>query len=120
METTIPPARIRFWVYANGTYSRVTLRADQSLEHCEGGPTDEGFHYAASTWWYDRDAGLLRRNYYSRSRDCDGLYEDHAEMVCPIADLAAHDGYSAPWIKLPLWQLRDEYRRDHSAERAGY
>ena len=77
----------RFWAYVNGGPVKITLRPGQSLEHCEGGATDEGFHVEHVKWEYPDDEPIVYRIWCSDGRDCDGRLTHSGEDVCPVERL---------------------------------
>lgn len=118
------PANARFWVWHNASWVKLTLRPGQSLTAYEGGPTDEGWSYEAST--YTHDGEQVTAAYDSQALDCDGRLDRYAESHCPLADLAVRDMYEVcpasenKGIMSPDWQRGSASQRDYEAERAGY
>lgn len=114
----------RFWTFWRCGWVKLTLRPGQSLSASHVGPTDEGYHGEAETWTHDGE--IVRSEYTSWGRDCDGRHESGGERVCPLEKLKAANmflqfdieenrGIFAPW-----WQDADSYHRDYTAEAAGY
>lgn len=115
----------RFWVYVNSGWVKVTLRYGDTIEHREGGPTEEGYH-VCHMWW-THNGMWVRRNVDHDARDCDGRYmrrhEDFASLVelgeLPLdPDLSSAEDLKD--VSRPRWQGEESFYRDHTAEAAGY
>lgn len=107
----------RFWAWINGGPVKLTLRPGQRLEHCEGGPTDEGWHLDSTAWEYAEDEPVIYREWCSDGRDCDGRLTRGGEDCCDVASLEA-DADGEVW---PQWQEhRDHGVYDEFAQAAGY
>jgi hypothetical protein len=108
----------RFWDCVGYGWVKITLRPGQQLHHSSGGPTDEGYHWVASTWEHDHDQ--VRMIEASRSRDCDGRLDTYTEHVCPLAELNAKPWDPSPSGRIPKWRRVNSSQRDYAAEAAGY
>jgi hypothetical protein len=114
----------RFWTFWRCGWVKLTLRPGQTLSASNGGPTDEGYHGEAEVWTHEGD--MVRSEWASWGRDCDGRQEAGGEHVCPLGKLRARDmveAFDVPenrGIFAPEWERADAWQRDHSAEAAGY
>jgi hypothetical protein len=118
----------RFTAYINGDYVRLTLKPGQTLNHHEGGLTDEGYSHTHTSWSYD---GLhVTRDSHNDSSDCDGRLTSSHEQSCPVGLLRAHRADYGFWSDtgecwskgppMPEWQHEGSDRRDYRAEAMGY
>lgn len=115
------PRTVRFAVWENQTWSRIGLTDGQQLEHTEGGPTDEGYSWENTTWI--REGDIIRREYTSTARDCDGPLEHRQDSECHIDEAESdyhEDIETGEIIMRPNWEKVSSSRRDHYAEAAGY
>jgi hypothetical protein len=71
-----------------------------------GGPTEEGWNREDHRIIYDPHDRSISRSRHSQEKDCDGHFEDLAELM--------YDRPTQTWTKV------NELQRDHEAERAGY
>jgi hypothetical protein len=110
----------RFWVVVNGDYVKLTLSPGAELVHSSGGPTEEGWRRETEWWGYDADEARIEHAYWTRERDCDGLFESSGESSCPLAESAMVPGYDDLAVLLPHWQNCESRQRDYQAEAAGY
>lgn len=109
---------VRFWIYWNCP-TKITLKPGQVINICQGGPTEEGFHYHSETYTYDVEYGKVYRETNGISRDCDGRFEQHCTEVCGVEDLKLmHNDYVD--IDYPKWEDVEHSQRDYSAEAMGY
>jgi hypothetical protein len=87
---------------ATGATVTLTLKPGATLTHVSGGPTEEGYYRCETVYAYTD--GIVYRDTYTDSRDCDGRYSMHtAEQLI--------DG---------KWERVNASQRDYSAEAAGY
>ena len=114
--TTFTSTTVRFWVWHEGSYTRLTLHADKPVTHHSGGPTEEGYSYSTTT--YRLEGGMVTVEHDSTSSDCDGRLDGYHSMECPVADIAAHSYEGEQGT--PLWSPVEYSQRDYAAERAGY
>jgi hypothetical protein len=116
------PRNARFWTCVNAGLVKITLRPGQTLRHCQGGPTDEGWSRHAITWTYEDDA--VKRVIVDEGRDCDGHTSNVWEEYCAIDRLnLGSEPYGlgdCQGIHYPDWEELDHYCRDQYAELAGY
>lgn len=110
------PKVVRFWMWHNGGYVRLTLRDGQSLSWQTRGPTDEGWHAEGETWRYE--CGVVLNEMWTDGVDCDGRLSTESEFVCPWTDLAAH--VTPDKVGTPKWERASAGQRDYSAEAMGY
>jgi hypothetical protein len=111
----------RFWTYANGGWIKLTLRPGDTLAHCTGGPTEEGWERRSET--YEFDGRHVRREILSEGRDCDGYLSRFVSQECPLARLAAVEvepDYAPPGGFRPDWVDADAEVYDEQAVLAGY
>lgn len=59
---------------------KFTLKPGQSLEHWQGGPTDEGYSFIAFVLTHHRD-GMVTASQTSGGRDCDGEHRYYRDLV---------------------------------------
>lgn len=113
---------VRFWIYWNGTYSRVTMRPGGTFELSQGGPTDEGWNWTRERYTFDGE--VVTSECADEGCDCDGRLDRYSEWVCPVSDLAIRPGHEdyeeSRGLMLPEWQKASAYQRDYAAEAAGY
>lgn len=108
----------RFWEYCGDSWVKITLRPGQQLHHSRGGLTEEGYHWATTTWEhaYDRVVQVD----VTQARDCDGRFDTYAEYTCPLEELNSKLWDPSPSGAIPNWQRDNSHQRDYSAEAAGY
>src|SRR5258705_11914841 len=106
----------RFWDYRNGGLVRIKINAGQTLRHCEGGPTDEGFSYNAVAYTYDADWQTIDCESMSWGRDCDGQTEHSSTSKCWVIDLAKGYHDAELGVNFPAWEQGKASQRDYSAE----
>ena len=120
--TTIKTAR--FWTHINGGMVKLSLQDGQAVATCNSGPTEEGYCSECSSW--TREGNLIRLEYASDGRDCDGRSSYEATARCYVSELARTECYSrerdqfGATIRLPEWQHYDARQRDYTAESMGY
>ena len=123
----------RFWVYWNGSYTKLTLQPGESVELWTSAPHDEG--YSSNSVTYSHCGHTITESYHSASRDCDEPMEHFNERFCnfyylkvipatvPFVDDNGLTQYRPdPQTMLPDWeQVKGARRqRDYFAEAAGY
>lgn len=111
---------LRFWVYINGGYVRLTLPpGGKVVGHVKCDDADgEGFSRTVETWQrHPALHGYVLHEISERGRDCDGGYSRHSKAICAYASLAAHH-YAG--MALPYWVWSEIGQHDHRAEAAGY
>lgn len=113
---------LRFWVFLNGGYVRITLPPGDKVVgrvKCDdaGG---EGFSRNVQTWErHPEMRGHVLRKVTESGRDCDGPYRTGYEMACSY-DRLARILCTFTEARTPDWQHLDSYQRDYAAEAAGY
>lgn len=110
------PKVVRFWIWHNDGYVRLTLRDGQSLMWKSRGPTDEGWLEQGEMWRYDD--GVVLNESWTDGVDCDGRFSSGGEWMCPWTDLATH--ITPDKVGTPLWTRVSYSQRDFSAEAMGY
>jgi len=123
MQTT-KNTNVRFWQWHNDGWVKLTLRPGQELSHTVSGGTEEGYRSEWTTWSYDGDQGVVYLIESSRERDCDGLYDSHAEYACNVTDVAKWESAvfdpNEETHKTPVWQRFECGQRDYTAESMNY
>ena len=113
----------RFWIYCNGGPVKLTLKPGQTLEHCEGGRTEEGYDWTSTTWTHAGDEPCVYREWHREAIDCDGRLSTGGADCCGILELASGnepyigDDDPAIWhgVRWPNWHghtaepVYDEY-----------
>lgn len=115
------PKNLRFWVYVNGDFAKLTLQPGQSLSHWEGGPTDEGWISETTQWVHEGDH--VSRDYYCRQSDCDGRHDGGNVCVCSADDLFANEPFDCDdaAVMLPSWAKQENHPvYDQYAQMMGY
>ena len=113
----------RFLVFINGDDVKLTLRPGQTLEHFQGGATDEGWSSEFESWTLSDDGDELRREYVTDGSDCDGRLSHYATAYAstdPDSFHAGHDPYKQRPALFPYWTEASREQRDYAAEAAGY
>ena len=110
----------RFWEFVNGDAVKLTLKPGQTLEHYQGGRTDEGWQSTATTWSLDADGRMLRREITSDGADCDGRLTSGCDSIAPADPAGFVPMYYTPQLRRPDWRDAGGWQRDQYAEAAGY
>ena len=105
---------VTFNAWVNGEIKEIIV-GSKPVTFESGGPDDEGFEYVSDE--YVLENGVVIRNTYTESRDCDGRMSSHVRSVCPVGRLSVREFEGD---KLPDWERSDASQRDYSAEAAGY
>lgn len=121
----------RFWIYANESWVKITLRPGQSLSWSYGGRTDEGYSYHYET--YESDGETVECLITDTGRDCDGRLDRYWRGEVAIKDLppahlrdaiepidADQPSYGMRPVHRVQWQEAGACQRDEYAEIAGY
>lgn len=114
----------RFWVWHNGGWVRLSMVEGDVLETSTGDDTDEGYQCESVVWTHEGD--VIRQEYTSWGRDCDGRHEYSCTMIAKIDQLAARDletdeeSTEFAGIFLPIWEKESSGQRDYAAEAMGY
>jgi hypothetical protein len=113
-------ANARFWICLNGDFVKITIKSGESIEYSNSERTEEGYTSEWISWYHDGDRVV--REYATRSRDCDGLFDTHGSDYSPLSDLHAFAAYGTddPDVKMPEWRRLGYGQRDHTAESMGY
>jgi len=131
------PPNARFWVYPRcGSPVKLTLRPDQELTVYYTWSHEEGWSAEGYTWSHEGDH--LREEHFTDGCDCDGRLSTTTIRTCRLARLVEIEPYcetsldytvmselEAAWegVRWPDWQRQPfpgSYRRDYTAEAAGY
>jgi len=108
----------RFWVYINGTWSKITLTQERrNLHHHKGWDHDEGWSSEFHQWKLDDD--FVTEYICDDGCDCDGRLTRCSDWICRVEDLhksPREDGA----IMTPRWIEEGAYQTDQYAEMAGY
>ncbi len=109
----------RFWHWHNSSPVLIKIEAGQTLHHCMGGPTDEGYRSEANVWSFDGD--VLVCEWGSDESDCDGRLVHDGEVWCDVSTIRSGyvDGDHAG-VVYPKWEQGRRTQRDYTAEAAGY
>ena len=122
---------VRFWIYWNGCYSKITLRDGQTINLQDGGPTDEGWRTECHSYSYDAAARMVYSTIDVAGSDCDGPHGSYRDFECSVDDLQAREAESVAYSTDPLevptelparphWRKTSDRYYDQFAEAAGY
>jgi hypothetical protein len=121
------PPNARFWVFASGSWCKLTLRPGQRLRRFYACRTDEGWHREETSWFYAHDEGdgdsCIAQSHYEEGMDCDGPYEHYARSYCEVGELKAQEHEcceSGEVYQIPEWRGTVRHQRDRYAEAMGY
>ena len=103
-----------FLIYWQGSIKPIVLRPGESCELSHWAPHDEGWSSEGVTFTHEGD--VIRREWGTDGRDCDGRMTRGGEDICPLDQLQAREayGFDLPF-RLPEWQeestapVYDEY-----------
>jgi len=113
----------RFLTFTNGSDVKLTLKPGQTLEHCQHGPTDEGWFSDFESWSLSEDGDTLRRENISDGSDCDGRLTRCNTAYASTDPATFHTGYD-PYknrpAMFPYWRDGESEQRDQFAELMGY
>ena len=104
---------VRFRVWHNDQYTKLTLRPDQTLEFGRSERTEEGYSWECDRYTYDAETETVTHEAFEGGRDCDGYSSEKWIWTIPAKSLTLRDSFSA-WVKVEHGQ------RDMTAEAAGY
>ena len=107
---------VRFRVWHNGQYTKLTLRPDQTLEYGGSHQTDEGYSRQYDRYTYDAGTQFVTHETGGGGRDCDGYSSEKSVWVIDAKSLTMFLNPAASG----LWRKIDHRQRDMSAEAAGY
>jgi hypothetical protein len=107
---------VRFKVWHNGQYTKLTLRPDQTLEFGGSYRTEEGYHWEYDRYTYHSQAKTVTHEFAEGGRDCDGYSSEKSVWVIDAERLtmAIHPALGMFWRRIEHGQ------RDMTAEAAGY
>ena len=126
MET----CKIRFWVFINDDWTRLTIRPGQELNHATGGGHEEGWSITYNTW--EGVGGRVINRCQVEGQDCDGRHSESMETIlvrnpgrCPLPFPDAnsptyHEDFDRFQASLPTWDEVTSSQRDYFAEAMGY
>jgi hypothetical protein len=111
---------VRFWALINGDAVKITLQHGQTLRHCSGGYTDEGYRSEHNTWTLGDDG--IYREYDVQERDCDGMHRFFGEDFCGLDTIAINEPYAVDLNGglFPQWSKIDSRQWDQYAEMMNY
>lgn len=127
MTATQTKKTLRFWVYANDSYVKLSLQEGESLRRSYGGPCEEGFSYTTESW--KMVDGEIISEVYNSSSDCDGPHSYYNSSVWDGEETfipETYDGDSDSYVPMdgcppmPKWTGTGSRQRDIFAEMAGY
>jgi len=81
-------------------------------------PTEEGYTATWERYEYIPEGGVVRLEWSTSGRDCDGPLSSGGVSVCPVDELTA--GRNFYGRALPKWRPLETWQRDPVAEAAGY
>lgn len=115
------PLNFVFWF--DGAARRVSLLDGESASFQAHKTHDEGWRSDSAC--LTREGHVVRLDFYSDGRDCDGRSSSHAVSVCRKDDLRAvapyrYMGERKDRNRYPRWTSVDASQRDYSAEAMGY
>ena len=107
---------VRFLIYWNNAWVKITLKPEQSLSCYTGANDEEGYHSNYMQLKYEYENVFLTEE--SNSIDCDGPHSDFREYVCHVDKLSSYKNYYGTMI--PEWKEISANQRDYYAEAMGY
>ena len=81
------PPNARFWIYWNGTFTKLTLRPDRAITIHRYSQDEEGWFSRGERYLHEGDH--VRCDWGWQGRDCDGLVGDSGALICPLTLLEA-------------------------------
>lgn len=108
----------KFWDFINNSHVRLKIKPGQVLQWHRRGWNGEGYSWEEQMW-YVQDS-ILRNEYCSGARDCDGSHRSGGILVCPLNELAEDVSFHDPAIKKPNWRKEEDWQRDAFAEQNNY
>lgn len=112
-------ANLRFWIFHNDDYVKLTVCPGKPVAFVKGGRHDEGWSYTRIEYRNEGD-NVLHRTVESDGVDCDGRLSTFEESWCPKEELAAWQSPYEGAPMLPNWQYGRSRQRDYRAEAYGY
>ena len=107
---------LRFWVYFNRGFVKLSLREGEALTHFRAWDNGEGV--SAETNIFSHDSGMITWACHGVWRDCDGPGESYSAYES--RDLQGFESSNPKAPPLPKWQEKRAFQRDIYAENAGY
>ncbi len=107
---------VRFRVWHNGQYTKLTLRPDQTLEFGRSERTEEGYSWEYDRYTYDAETETVTHEWGEGGRDCDGYSSEKSVWAIDAKHLTMwlHPQFTTFWRRIEHGQ------RDMTAEAAGY
>ena len=93
--------KVRFWVFWNGSWVKLTVKAGYPVVLSEYQSTDEGYDSTELTYSLVEDEVL--RKQHRHAQDCDGPLETIEHRTADSQKLAVLETPD-PMVKLPDWQ----------------
>lgn len=115
------PPNVRFWIWINNGWVKLTIQPNETLGYWECHQTDEGWSRTIIDWTYED--GVVVENYSNEAMDCDGRLDHHCTRQCPVDRLRAFiPEPDSPmfYFGLPDWVRTRSGQRDYTAEMMGY
>jgi hypothetical protein len=139
-SNTAAPRSVRFWVFENGDFVRLTLRPGAELVWRYWRADEEGGTAGCDVYRLEEIDGrqCVRCDWGRRARDCDGVISESGACVADVDRLQDREPYVGEgetigtaniggvrggWvvrIRVPTWDRLHVIRRDNAAEAAGY
>ena len=107
---------LRFYIYWNDDYVRLTLSPEKSITLVSGGPDEEGYNITEEEYRHDGDGVICF--IHTDGRDCDGPLETFYKGYCRADGLAQHPAFDHD--TMPYWSRVSSSQRDRYAEAMGY
>ena len=107
----------RFWVRYRGSWVKLTMKPETTLETYESEPTDEGFSYEHVRYRYDGEE--VTCEVANGGKDCDGRIDCYTDYACMVTDLRGAMSYHNE-VPIPKWTRLQTSVYDQYAAMMGY
>lgn len=108
---------VRFWVYWNGDFVKVTVTPSKAVNMSYSTPTDEGWTSKSATY-HINELGHLLSEYSIDGSDCDGRLSTYDASVAD--GFRQHEDSNGNIYTVPCWIPLKSGQRDYTAEAARY